>query len=558
MAKINFSWANPKLKISLYHKKITMSDQHSNRFRAYYPIVLSLFLAIGVLLGMWLANTGKTRLPFGGNTGKINDILSYIKTNYVDTVNRQQLMDAAIDGMLTDLDPHSQYIPASDFNDVNDQLRGKFEGIGVQFRIIKDTIVIINTITGGPSEKVGVLGGDRIVKIEGKNITGPKFTDKDVIKQLKGPKGTKVKIDVLRKGSARLLPFTITRDVIPTWSIDASYMINDATGYIKLSKFSATTTEEITSALDSLEKSGMKNLILDLRGNGGGYLQAAVDLADEFLPDKSTVVYTQGLNRKKQVYMATSKGSFEGGKVAVLIDEGSASASEIIAGAIQDNDRGTIIGRRSFGKGLVQEQLDFKDGSAVRLTVARYYTPTGRCIQKPYSKGALDYNHEYMDRFSNGEVEHPDSIKFADSLKFKTPKGKVVYGGGGIMPDIYIPLKSDSNYVYLNKLTNAGAFTQWSFDYTDRERNNLRKIPDYRKFDQFFVVTPAMLEEFAAYAAKIGVPKNPKGMAYNKKEIESTLKSLIARNLYDDKGFYAIYNKTDKTVQKALETLQKK
>ncbi len=533
-----------------------MSENPQNQFRPYYPIVLSLFLAAGVLLGIWLSNTGKASSPFRNNSEKINEIMSYVKSNYVDTVNRQQLTDAAIEGMLTDLDPHSQYIPASDFTEVSDQLRGKFEGIGVQFRLIKDTIVIINTIPGGPSEKVGIQGGDRIIKIEGKNVTGPKFTDKDVIKQLKGPKGTKVKIEILRRGSPRLVPFTIIRDEIPTWSIDASYMIEKGIGYIKLSKFSATTTSEITLALDSLEKQGMNSLILDLRGNGGGYLNAAADLADEFLPDKAMVVYTKGRNRKKQVYQATSKGSFEKGSVAILIDESSASASEIIAGAIQDNDRGTIIGRRSFGKGLVQEQLDFKDGSAVRLTVARYYTPTGRCIQKPYNKGALDYNHESMERFTNGEVEHPDSIKFADSLKFKTPGGKIVYGGGGIMPDIYIPLKKDADYVYLNKLINAGLFNQWCFDYTDRERSRLKKFKDYRDFDRSFTITPALLEEFVNFAAKNAVPRDANGIAKNKEDIISTLKSLIARNLYDDHGFYPIYNKTDKTVLKAVERIK--
>ncbi len=533
-----------------------MSENPQNQFRPYYPIVLSLFLAAGVLLGIWLSNTGKASSPFRNNSEKINEIMSYVKSNYVDTVNRQQLTDAAIEGMLTDLDPHSQYIPASDFTEVSDQLRGKFEGIGVQFRLIKDTIVIINTIPGGPSEKVGIQGGDRIIKIEGKNVTGPKFTDKDVIKQLKGPKGTKVKIEILRRGSPRLVPFTIIRDEIPTWSIDASYMIEKGIGYIKLSKFSATTTSEITLALDSLEKQGMNSLILDLRGNGGGYLNAAADLADEFLPDKAMVVYTKGRNRKKQVYQATSKGSFEKGNVAILIDESSASASEIIAGAIQDNDRGTIIGRRSFGKGLVQEQLDFKDGSAVRLTVARYYTPTGRCIQKPYNKGALDYNHESMERFTNGEVEHPDSIKFADSLKFKTPGGKIVYGGGGIMPDIYIPLKKDADYVYLNKLINAGLFNQWCFDYTDRERSRLKKFKDYRDFDRSFTITPALLEEFVNFAAKNAVPRDANGIAKNKEDIISTLKSLIARNLYDDHGFYPIYNKTDKTVLKAVERIK--
>lgn len=519
---------------------------------------MSLFLVAGILLGMWLSGSKRLKsLVPGNNQGdKISSMLNYISENYVDTVNSNRLMEAAISGMLSDLDPHSQYIPAEDFSEVSEILRGNFEGIGVQFRMVKDTVIVINTIAGGPSEKAGIKAGDRIVRIEGKNVAGVKFSDKDVIKKLKGPKGTKVNIEVLRKGIRKLLPFTITRDVIPTYSIDVSYMPADGIGYIKLSKFSATTVKEMNDALQNLKKEGMKDLILDLRGNGGGYLDAAVYLADEFLADKAKVVYTEGMNRPRKNYYATDKGNFEKGRLLVLIDEGSASASEIIAGAIQDNDRGTIIGRRSFGKGLVQEQLDFQDGSTVRLTVARYFTPSGRCIQKPYDKGSFEYIHESADRFTNGEVEHPDSIRFPDSLKYKTLKGRVVYGGGGIMPDEYVAMKRDSSNVFFNQLINSGAFNQWTFDYADKNRQKLSALRNYQEFERNFTIDSDMMKNFLAYAVKSGVVVNTGGLKKNKSDIESLLKSLIARQLYDDAGFYPIYNKTDDIFLRALELLK--
>lgn len=532
-----------------------MESSSGNRFRAYIPLLLSLFLVIGILLGIFLSGSSRFNrmVPGKDRSDKISGMLQYIRENYVDTVNPEQLMEAAISGMLEDLDPHSQYLPPEDFSEVSEQLRGNFEGIGVQFRMVRDTVIIINTIAGGPSEKAGVRGGDRIIRIEGKTVAGVKMSDKDIIKQLKGTKGTKVKIEIKRRNVEKLIPFTLTRDVIPTYSIDAFYMAEPGTGYIKLSKFAATTVTEMHAAMESLQKQGMKQLILDLRGNGGGYLDAAVKLADEFLPDKAVVVYTEGQNRPRKNYYATTEGSFEKGKLIVLIDEGSASASEIIAGAIQDNDRGTIVGRRSFGKGLVQEQLDFHDGSAVRLTVARYYTPSGRCIQKPYDKGSVDYNHESIDRFTNGEVEHPDSIHFADTMKYKTLKGRVVYGGGGIMPDEYIALKRDSANILYNKLINSGAFNQWTFEYADKNRQKLSQWKDYTSFDRNFSITPEILGDFLAYARREGVNPRPNELQPSKAEIEALLKSLIARHLFDDKGFYPIYNKTDKTFLKALE-----
>lgn len=535
-----------------------MNDKHS-RLQSYLPILLVLFLVSGILIGSRLnllnPNSFKKR---GEDSQKMDEILSYIMDNYVDTLNRNKLNTAAIEGMVASLDPHSAYIPNEDFHEATDPLKGNFEGVGIQFRIVNDSIAVIQPVAGGPSEKAGIKAGDRIVKIEGQNVASKKIADTEVLKKLKGPKGSVVKVDVFRKGSPKLLPFTLTRDVIPTYSIDIQYMISGDVGYIKLSRFAATTGKEFESSLEELENQGMKKLILDLRGNAGGYMEAAVELADEFLPDKKMIVYTQGRKRPKQVYYATSSGLFERGELFILIDEGSASASEILAGAIQDNDRGTIIGRRSFGKGLVQEQIELKDSSAIRLTVSRYYTPTGRCIQKPYSKGLDDYNHEFIQRYYDGEMEHPDSIHFADSLKFKTPGGKTVYGGGGIMPDVYVALdRRNPVRQYFYRMANSATIYQYTFEYTDRNRLSLSKYKDSRQFDTDFKVTDAMLSDFITRTVKDSIPQNPKLLPSIKGDLSLLLKAFISRNLFDDKGFYTLYNQLDKTIQKALELTKK-
>jgi len=414
----------------------------------YLPIAFSFVLVVGILTGYYLMRSSyiQNHAFLKGRQGKntLNELIGFINNNYVDSVDTQKLNNEAITGMLLSLDPHSVYIPASEFADANDPLMGNFEGIGIQFRIERDTVMVINTIPGGPSEKVGLLAGDRIVKVDGKSIAGIKIENDKVMKLLKGPKSTKVTVSIFRRGLKKLNDFTITRGIIPTWSIDVSFAVNAETGYIKLSKFSATTGDELHEAMAELKSKGVKKLILDLRGNSGGYLQEAIAVSDEFLPDNKLIVYTMGLHRPKQIAKSTSEGIWDNLPVVVLIDEGSASASEIVAGAIQDNDRGTVIGRRSFGKGLVQEQVGLSDGSALRLTVARYYTPTGRSIQKPYTKGAEEYYMEYYHRMEDGELENADSIKLNDSLKFKTPGGKTVYGGGGIMPDIFIPIERNS------------------------------------------------------------------------------------------------------------------
>jgi len=534
---------------------------NNRKFFIYLPIAFALILIAGFFLGATLVNVGSSDdALFKGlkahSYDPVSDVIRYIKQDYVDSVDEKALTQSAIEGILADLDPHSQYIPAEEFNDVNDPLLGSFDGIGVQFRIEKDTVFIINTIPGGPSEKTGIMGGDRIVEVEGKNIAGTKITNNEVMKLLKGPRGTKVNVGVKRRGVNGLLKFTITRDAIPTYSIDTYFLPQPGIGYIKLSKFSATTADELNDALNKLKAKGMKRLILDLRGNSGGYLQAAISVADAFLPSGQPIVYTEGLNRPKQTVTATKNGLFESGKLIVLVDEGSASSSEIVAGALQDNDRATLIGRRTFGKGLVQEQLSLPDGSAIRLTVARYYTPTGRSIQKPYKTGhASEYNDELYLRMAHGELENQDSIKFSDSLRYTTPGGRTVYGGGGIMPDIFIPVEKDPRYAYYNEVSNKGLIFEYAFDYTDRNRERLQKYSGFEEFNRDFNISDAEYNQFVAFAEKSGIKRNTEGIAFNRNEISDLVKALIARNLYDDKGFYPIYLQSDKTFKEALKVI---
>lgn len=526
------------------------------RFNPYLPIWFALVLTGGVVLGIFLG-TRTGSLISNKRGDKVREVIEYVRNHYVDTLSNKAVEEKAINGLLEKLDPHSVYISADEFHEANDPLLGSFEGIGVQFRIENDTVVVITPVSGGPSEKLGIRAGDRIVTVDGKSIAGIKIANNDVMRKLKGPKGTEVTIKIFRRGVAGLLDFTIERDVIPTYSMDIAYMIEPGVGYLRLNNFSATTSEEVHSALEKLIGSGMKKLVLDLRGNGGGYLNAAISVADEFLPTGNLIVYTQGMHHDKDIAYATDEGLFEKGELVVLVDDWSASASEIVAGAIQDNDRGTIVGRRSFGKGLVQEQLNFKDGSAVRLTVARYYTPTGRCIQKSYKDGVEVYNNDHMQRYMRGELEHPDSIKFADSLKFRTPKGKIVYGGGGIMPDVYVPLEKDSALIYYNLSINKGLVYQWAFDYTDKHRPQLQRFRDVDKFDQGFFITEAMYREYVDYAEQKGVKHQGKDLAKSDRNVKVMLKAYIGRNLLDNEGFYPIMNSIDQAFIKAVETVKK-
>ena len=522
-----------------------------NRIRPIWVIIL---LLLGILIGLYINKGVAKKIQVEGGT-KFDEVMWYVDNDYVEKPDAQKLQDEAIAALMEELDPHSDYISLDDFNEVNDPLLGSFDGIGVQFRLEKDTVAIVNVIKGGPSEKVGLLAGDRIVYVDDTLMANKKLKNEDVMRKLKGPKGTKVRVRILRRGVEGLLDYTITRDAIPTYSVDIAYMLDEKTGYLKLSKFSATTVSEFKNAVINLEAQGMKQLIFDLRGNTGGYLAAAVDIADEFLPKGSLIVYTEGRNRPRNYMKARRRGMLEEMPVVVLIDGESASASEIVAGALQDNDRGTIIGRRSFGKGLVQEQIMLSDQSAIRLTVARYYTPTGRCIQKPYSGNKEEYLLESYDRYQNGELFHPDSIHFADSLKFTTPKGKTVYGGGGIMPDIYVPLVDDSTEYYFNRIVNTGLLYQYAFDYTDKHRPQLQRYKSVEAFDHSFAVSDAMFGELVKRAGEKGIKGTEEQQQVARREANTLLKAYIARDLFDDEGFYPIYAPMDEILQRAIQEL---
>lgn len=521
----------------------------------YLPLWFALVLIGGIVLGLILA--GRTGSFISSRSDdKVKQILQYVEDHYVDTISLATLEEKAISGLLEKLDPHSVFISAAEFHEANDPLLGSFEGIGVQFRIENDTVAVITPIAGGPSEKIGIRAGDRIVAVDGKNIAGIKISTNDVMRKLKGPKGTEVEVSIFRRGVRELLNFVITRDVIPTYSMDIAYMPEPGIGYIRLNNFSATTYDEVRNAIESLLNDGMKKLILDLRGNGGGYLQAAIRLSDEFLRKGELIVYTEGAHHQRETAMARNDGLFEQGDLVILVDEGTASAAEIVAGAVQDNDRGIIAGRRSFGKGLVQEQLDFKDGSALRLTVARYYTPTGRCIQRPYKDGIEVYHNDFLHRMMNRELEHPDSIKFPDSLKYRTPGGKIVYGGGGIMPDVYVPVETDSALLYYTRCINKGLVYQYAFDYTDQNRPRLERFRDVDQFDQQFTITGEFYNGFVKYAESKGVKREGKDLAKSDHYVKTMLKAYIGRNILDNEGFFPILNTIDPGFLKAVEILQ--
>ena len=521
------------------------------------PILFVIAVAIGMLLVLLINKGGqqKARTIRVDGGSKFDEVMYYIQDNYVDSVDLDKVETDAIVAMIDELDPHSNYISVEEFNEVNDPLLGSFEGIGVQFRLEKDTVAIVQVIKGGPSEKVGIMAGDRIIYVDDTIIAGQKLKNEDVMRKLKGPKGTKVRVKVKRHGVEGLSDYTIIRDVIPTYSVDIAYMLDDEIGYLKLSKFSATTYDEFKNSIKKLKREGMKKLVFDLRGNGGGYLSPAVEIADEFLPKGSLIVYTEGRNRPAYYMKARRTGMLEDIPVAVLIDSESASASEIVAGALQDNDRGTIIGRRSFGKGLVQEQIMLSDNSAIRLTVAKYHTPTGRCIQKPFDGNRESYLYESYDRWESGEMFSADSIHFADSLKYTTPKGKTVYGGGGIMPDVYVPLVNDSTEYFFNRIVNLGVLYDYAFEYCDTHRQQLGQYKTPEQFKQSFHITDAMFNELIQLADKKGIKGNDEEKKVARRESNILMKAYIGRNLFDDEGFYPIYQEMDEMLQKALETL---
>lgn len=530
------------------------------KFYVYLPIIFALVLVLGILIGQTFSLNNRSNFISVNTTNqynKIEEILHYISEQYVDTINDKQLVEKTITTMLQNLDPHSSYLTAEELQANNEPLQGNFEGIGIEFNIVEDTIRVLSAIAGGPSERVGIQAGDKIVEVEGKKVAGIKITNKDVLAKLKGAGGTKVKVGILRRGKTKLQNFTITRGTIPIFSVDVSYMITPKTGYIKISRFASDTYNEYLQAFKKLQQQGMKQLIIDLRGNGGGYLNTAVSIADEFLPKGKEIVYTIGKARPRADYKATEKGDFEDGKLVILIDDGSASASEILAGAMQDNDRATIVGRRSFGKGLVQEQSEFSDGSAMRLTIARYYTPTGRSIQKTYSHGVEDYYKEEYNRYSSGELENQDSIKINDTLKYTTPGGKIVYGGGGIIPDVFVPIDTTGRSHYLAEVMYNGLINDFAFDYADKQRAKLKeRYQSVESFTNGFTISPVIFNDFVAYSQKNGVKPNEKQVKISEHLIKLQLKALIARNIWNNSGFYPVLQKDDNVLNKALELLK--
>ncbi|HLN56520.1 MAG TPA: S41 family peptidase [Bacteroidales bacterium] len=493
-------------------------------------------------------------------TFKIARTFGLIEAFYVDTVNMDLLTEKAIVEILKNLDPHSTYISAKDVKEMNEPLTGNFDGIGVQFNILRDTIIIIEPITGGPSEKVGIRAGDRILTIDNEKVTGIKMTTTGVRKRLMGPKGTKVNVAVLRRGVDNPIDFTIVRDKIPIYSLDASYMLDNETGYIRLNKFAATTEKEFMDAVEQLRKKNMQNLVLDLRGNGGGYMLAATAIAEKFFPDQKLLVFLKGRKTPRQDYKSSGEGTLSSARVVVLTDEGSASASEILAGALQDWDRGVVVGRRTFGKGLVQNGFYLTDGSMIRLTIARYYTPTGRSIQRPYEQGYEKYMESFIKRFDNGELLTADSIKMPDSLKFKTLVNKrTVYGGGGIMPDQFVSLDTSYNTQYFSRLLAKNIFNLYALEYFDKNRSLLTST--YKTFDDFqnkFQITPDMVKSFIQKGESEGVKYNEDQYNKSKDEIMLVLKGIIATNIWQTNEYFQVINRNDKVIAEALKIIEDK
>lgn len=522
--------------------------------KCFKSIVLYLLLALNLSV---VAQNSQEKVDPKAAMQKLSAMYYLINNFYVDTANLETLTEEAIVAILKELDPHSAYISKKDVAKANEPLEGSFEGIGVTFQIFNDTILIISPVSGGPSDKVGIIAGDKIVKIDGEDAFGKKLNNEYVAEHLRGKKGTKVVLGIKRGKSDEIIDYEVVRDKIPLNSIDASFMLDKNVGYIKLDRFAKTSIQEFDEALAKLKKQKMKSLILDLRGNNGGYLNVAAELSNKFLKDDLTIVYTEGLKSPKHVFKTEKNGNFADGKLVVLIDEGSASASEIVSGAIQDWDRGVLIGRRSFGKGLVQRPFNLPDGSVVRLTTARYYTPTGRCIQRSYEKGSEDYYNEMTKRLKHGEYYHADSIQFPDSLKYSTLlSGRTVYGGGGIMPDIFMPADTTFASKLYTDLIRKSVFNQYVIDYVMEERETLdKKYSDFADYENDYVVTDAMIEDFKKMAEEKGVEWNDEQYKRSEKMIKLQLKALIARNEWDMEKYYKIISSEDKVIDKAMEVL---
>ncbi len=531
-----------------------MSKNKNSDFQIRLPIFITLAVAAGILIGATMAGGDSPTNNLISSYLKFKDILTYVQRDYVDEVDTDELVEIAITKMLEELDPHSVYIPAKELEMAKSQLEGEFEGIGIEFNIFKDTIYVVSPLSGGPSESVGLMSGDKIVKVDGETVAGTGIDNRDVMELLRGPKGSKVEVGIKRRGSKELLDFTITRDKIPQESVEASFMVDKEIGYIKISRFAATTYDEFREELSNLKDEGMKKMILDLRGNPGGYLDRAVNIADEMLSDNELIVYTEGKQpRYNTEARAYKEGLFEKGPIVVLIDEGSASASEIVAGALQDNDRGLIVGRRSFGKGLVQMPVPLDDGSELRLTISRYYTPSGRSIQKPYEGGNEAYSLDLYNRFEHGEMFTKDSIHFNDSLKYKTSKGRTVYGGGGIMPDYFIPLDTTRNVSsFFGELITTNVFREYTLLYYENNKKELEKM-SYEKYYNDFEVTDKMLDKLQALARENGIEYEQEEFEKSKPILKRRIKAWVGRSVWGNDAFYQIVYEDNDIFQRALE-----
>ena len=515
--------------------------------------------ALGVILGwMVAAPAWSQQSDFEEQGQKFNTLLYYMDQLYVEDTDMESLVETAIVNMLEEMDPHSVYIPAEELKAADEPLNGNFEGVGIQFNIFRDTIMVVSPISGGPSEKLGIMAGDRIVTVDGEVVAGTGVTNKDVQRLLKGPKGTLVTVGIKRGNDPELLTFEIIRDKIPIYSVDASFMVAPGIGYVKVNRFSKSTMSELYKAFAKLKQAGMEDLILDLQGNGGGMLRTAIQMADEFLSEQKLIVYTEGRSFPRDDTYARIPGRFEQGRLVVLIDQGSASASEIVSGAVQDWDRGLIVGRRSFGKGLVQRPVNLPDGSAVRLTVQKYYTPAGRCIQKPYDEGVDAYRMEKFDRYETGEMMSLDSLDLPDSLKYETRlRGRTVYGGGGIVPDVFVPLDTTDNSAYFSSILRKGLDNRYALTYVDSLRAELEAAyPTEDTFLEAFEVTDAMLDAFHAFAAAEGVKFNEEDWSKSGDAIALRLKAMMGRNLLEQSTFYRVISGLNESLERAIEILQ--
>ncbi|MCG9970575.1 S41 family peptidase [Christiangramia crocea] len=527
------------------------------RNKIYTPLLLSIACAVGLILGARLNfDTSDELFSANPKKQKLNRLIDYIDYEYVDDVNTDSIVDLTVNKILENLDPHSVYIPKDEYANVTENMKGDFVGIGVSFYSVQDTIVVIKALEGGPSEKLGIRGGDRILYADGNKLFNRGISNDSITRHLKGKENTRVTLKVLRKGIEDLLTFDVKRGKVPLKSVDAAYMLTENLGYIKINRFAETTYKEFSNAITGLKKKGAKQIALDLRDNPGGYLSEAINIADEFIKDEKLILYTKNKSGAIEETYAQRKGEFENGKVYVLINENSASASEVVAGALQDNDVGTIVGRRSYGKGLVQREMELGDGSAVRLTIARYYTPTGRSIQKPYENGNESYFNDYMRRYQNGELNSEDSITVNDSLKYVTPGGKVVYGGGGIIPDIFVPKDTDSEKEKLTFLLRGGYMSRYVFDLLEKDRRYYNSI-EKNQFRKKIEITEEMMNGFDRYLRQMGVRVNLNGEEH-KPLLKKYLKAEMAQQLFGTNAFERYLNEDDRIIEKVIELSQEK